>query len=88
MKKSARQIYAEAFMEEDNLYTRTNTRDYADDAALKEEFEKRKKKAAEEGDEVEEIDSDATTSNKASETITDDAEDDPLDKLTRTEEEL
>lgn len=45
MKKSARQIYAEAFMEEDNLYTRTNTRDYADDAALKEEFEKRKNQA-------------------------------------------
>jgi hypothetical protein len=85
MKKSARQIYAEAFMDEDNMFTRTNTRDYADDALLKEEFENRKSKKAAEG---EEIDGDATTSNKASETSTEDAEDDPLDKLTRTEEEL
>ena len=43
MKKSARQIYAEAFMEDENPMFRTNTQfaEYADDEALKEEYEKK-----------------------------------------------
>jgi len=40
-KKSAREIYAEAFMEDESMF-KSNTREYADEEALKEEFEKKK----------------------------------------------
>lgn len=44
VKKSARQIYAEAFMEDENPMFTGSTRayaDYADEEAMKEEFEKK-----------------------------------------------
>lgn len=50
VKKSARQIFAEAFMDDENPMFRTNTRfaDYADDDAMREAYEQEQKLSAEE----------------------------------------
>ena len=50
VKKSARQIYAEAFMDDENPMFRSSTHftDYADDDALKKAFEEEQKLSAEE----------------------------------------
>lgn len=90
VKKSARQIYAEAFMDEESVFTRSSHFvEFADDEALKAEFEKRKQKAAAEA--LDELDVDSADSNREerSEGLgADDANEDPLDQLTRTEDEL
>ena len=49
VKKSARQIYAEAFMDDDNIYMKnTHFTDYADEDALREAYEEEQKLSEEE----------------------------------------
>ena len=57
VKKSARQIYAEAFMDDENDVFKTSTRfvEYADEDAVKEANEEFKRRFADDGDDVDAV---------------------------------
>ena len=87
VKKSARQIYAEAFMDDENDVFKTSTRfvEYADEDAVKEANEEFKRRFADDGDDeddedAEEVDLDAKDESKQADE--EEEEEDILDKLT------
>lgn len=83
VKKSARQIFSEAFMDEENpMFRSTNNREYADEDALREKYEEEQKLSAEERARAA-FDSAQADLDEEEEAIkNDDNEEDPLDKLT------